>query len=233
MERPASRHGGSIGSTAAKRRVVWCLTTTITFGGWQSGRAQPHSKTFRDVRHAPARAGVLECGCPLGLWLARVTSAYAVMRRAKCFVLPLMLAGLAAGGCTTVSLPPANLKAPGWTVHTGQAVWRRKPGGEGIAGELLVATRSDGRAFVQFSKGPFPLVVAQSTPEVWTAEFPPQNAHYSGHGLPPQRIIFLYLPRVLAGLPLPRRWSWQPLRTGGWQLLNAESGESLDVYFRP
>jgi hypothetical protein len=142
----------------------------------------------------------------------------------------LFLAGLVAGCCTTVPLPPANLKEPGWTVRTGQAVWRRQAGGEGIAGELLVATRSDGRAFVEFSKGPFPLVVAQSTPQVWTVEFPPQNVHYSGHGLPPQRIIFLYLPRALSGLPLPKHWTWQRLGTGGWRLLNERSGESLDVF---
>jgi hypothetical protein len=148
-------------------------------------------------------------------------------------LLLLLLTAVAAGGCATVTLPPANLKQPGWTVRQGQAVWHRKRGGEGIAGEILVATRPDGRAFVQFSKGPFPLIVAQSTPKVWTAEFPPENKHYSGHGRPPQRIIFLYLPRVVAGRPPPRGWSWRPLSQGGWRLENQGSGESVDVYFNP
>jgi hypothetical protein len=139
--------------------------------------------------------------------------------------------GLTAGCCTTATLPRVNLKEPGWTVHRGQAIWRRQRGGEGVAGEILVATRADGRAFVQFSKGPFPIVVAQSTPSIWSAEFPPQNAHHSGCGRPPKRIIFLYLPRVLLGLAPPRHWSWQELSQGGWRLENESSGESLEVHF--
>ncbi|MDB6056500.1 MAG: hypothetical protein JWO95_344, partial [Verrucomicrobiales bacterium] len=70
----------------------------------------------------------------------------------------------ALAGCRTMKpLPPANLKEPGWTVREGQAVWKRKASEPEIAGEILLATRSDGRAFVQFSKNPFPLVIAQST----------------------------------------------------------------------
>lgn len=145
----------------------------------------------------------------------------------------LILLALVVGGCATVSLPPANLKEPGWTVREGQAIWRRKSGGEGIAGDILVATRPDGQAFVQFSKTPFPLLVAQSTPKAWTFDIPPQNKHYSGHGHPPQRIIFLQLPQVLIGRSPPKHWTWRTLANGGWQLENGASGESLDVYFNP
>lgn len=146
-------------------------------------------------------------------------------------LLLLVFAGLVAGCRTPVSLPPVNLNEPGWTVRRGQAIWRRKRGGQGVAGELLVATRSDGQAFVQFSKNPFPLVVARTTSNAWSVEFPPQNKHYSGHGLPPHQIIFLYLPRVLSGLPPPHDWSWQPVGQGGWLLENHATGESLEVYF--
>jgi hypothetical protein len=144
-----------------------------------------------------------------------------------------VLLGLLAAGCATVTFPPVNLKEPGWTVRQGQAVWRRQRGGEGIAGEILVATRTDGRALVQFTKNPFPLVIAQSSPRAWTAEFPPQNKRYSGHGAPPPRIIFLQLPRVLAGRPPPKHWSWRKQDDGGWLLENVTTGESLDVYFNP
>ena len=146
-------------------------------------------------------------------------------------VLFLVLCGLTAVGCSTIEIPSANLKEPGWTVRHGQAVWRRTRGGAGIAGEILAATRPDGQAFVQFSKGPFPLVVAQSTAKAWRVEFPPENKHYSRHGLPPQRIIFLFLPRVVSGQPPPRGWSWQRLTQGGWRLENLRSGESLELYW--
>jgi hypothetical protein len=147
-------------------------------------------------------------------------------------LLLLLLAG-AAGCRTPVSLPPVNLKEAGWTVRSGQAVWRRERGGEGLAGEFLAATQPAGRSFVQFSKGAFPLAVAQSAPQAWTVAFPLWNEHYSGRGRPPARIIFLQLPGVLAGHPAPRGFSWEPLEGGGWRLGNQSSGEALDVYSDP
>jgi hypothetical protein len=36
----------------------------------QSGRGQPHSKTFGASRRKAQRASVLECGCPLPLWIS-------------------------------------------------------------------------------------------------------------------------------------------------------------------
>lgn len=161
----------------------------------------------------------------------RIPALRAIQRR-NIWLLSVLLS-LFVTGCATVSLPPVNLKQPGWNVRRGQAIWRRERGGEGIAGDILVATRSDGRAFVQFSKTPFPLVVGQIAPRGWEVEFPPRNKHYSGHGQPPGRIIFLQLPRVLSGRPPPRNWTWQRLSSGGWRLENRTSGESLDVYFNP
>jgi hypothetical protein len=124
-----------------------------------------------------------------------------------------------------------NLQETGWTVHDGQAVWRMKGGGREIAGEILLATRPDGREFVQFSKNPFPLAVAQATAHSWEVQLPTENKRYSGHGRPPARLIFLYLPRVLAGQPPPRGWTWQRLPENGWRLENRASGEMLEGYF--
>src|SRR3954451_12755208 len=110
-----------------------------------------------------------------------------------------LVAILGGAGCRTVApLSAANLKEPGWTVREGQAVWQAKKGAPEIAGEILLATRGNGRTFVQFSKTPFPLVIAQSTTNTWQAELPTQNKWYSGRGKPPTRLIWLYLPRVLA-----------------------------------
>lgn len=184
------------------------------FGVRRSSGAFPRAAGFpkaAEDRRSPGRCRAL----PGRVWL----------------LLPLL--GFLAAGCATVSLPPVNLKNPGWTVRQGQAVWHRQRGGEGIAGEILVATRSNGRALVQFSKNPFPLVVAQCTARAWTADFPPENKRYSGRGAPPPRIIFLQLPRALSGRPLPKDWSWRKLNNGGWRLENDSSGESLDGYFNP
>lgn len=127
-------------------------------------------------------------------------------------------------------LPPANLKEPGWTVREGQAVWKRNASAPEIAGEILVATRTDGRAFVQFSKNPFPLVTAQSTPKGWQVEAPTENKFYSGHGKPPARLIFLYIPKLLAGEPAPEGWTYEKVGDG-YKLENHKNGESLEVYF--
>jgi hypothetical protein len=137
-------------------------------------------------------------------------------------------------GCgTPLRFAPVDLKEPGWRVHRGEAVWRRKRGGDGIAAEFLAATRPDGRAFVQLSKDAFPLAVGQTSLDGWSIEFPLANGHYSGRGPGPNRIILLQLPRVLAGLPPPKGITWAPLKSGGWRLENVSSGESLDVFLDP
>ncbi len=140
---------------------------------------------------------------------------------------------LASVSCrTAVSFAPVNLGQTGWSVHRGQAIWRRQAGSAGIAGDLLVATRSDGEAFVQFSKGALPLVTAQSRPHAWRAAFPlDKGRQYSGRGRPPLRIIFLQLVPVLAGAPTPRDYSWHSIPGDGWSLENTVTGESLEVYW--
>jgi hypothetical protein len=134
--------------------------------------------------------------------------------------------------CQTAGpLPPVDLKQPGWTVRQGQAVWTRQRGAPEIAGEIVVATTPDGRAFVQFSKNGLPLLIAQSTSHAWWVEVPTENQHYSGHGQPPQRLLLLFVPRALAGAPLPPGWKWQRLENNGWRLENSTRGESLEGYF--
>lgn len=143
----------------------------------------------------------------------------------------LIVSLLACCGCRSLQpLPQVNVMAPGWTVHQGQGVWRLPHNQREIAGDLLVATGPDDRSFVQFSKSPFSLVIAQSTPTQWEAEFPPQNKHYAGRGNPPLRLIWLYLPRVLTGKPPPKGWTWQQ-NDMQWHLENPATGESVEGYF--
>lgn len=135
-------------------------------------------------------------------------------------------------GCSAfrARFPPANLQEAGWTLREGQAVWQSPGRKSEIAGELLVATKADGRALVQFTKSPFPLVIAQATPERWEVEFPPQHKRYAHRGNPPKRLIWLYLPRVLSGQPPPKNWTWREADSG-WRLENHGNGEALEGYF--
>ena len=138
---------------------------------------------------------------------------------------------LACVGCRSLQpLPKVNITDPGWQVRQGQAIWRLPHHEREIAGDVLVATGPGDHNFVQFSKSPFSLVTAQSTPTQWEAEFPPQNKHYAGHGAPPLRLFWLYLPRVLTGKPPPKGWIWQHDNTQ-WRLENPATGESLEGYF--
>src|SRR5436190_16985831 len=104
----------------------------------------------------------------------------------------------AATGCRTLPpLAPANLSEPGWTVRQGQAVWQSGKERPEIAGELLLATKSNGEVFVQFTKTPFPLVIAQQVANHWQVQFPTQNKSYSGLGTPPSRLIWFPLAEAL------------------------------------
>ena len=149
--------------------------------------------------------------------------------RTSLLLLALLLASVPSC-CTVPSFPAINLSEPGWTVRRGQAVWKRGHDAPEIAGDILLATRADGRTFVQFTKDPFPLIVAQSTPEAWEVKVPMQNEEHAGHGKPPKRLIWLYLPRVLSGAPPPSGWIWHE-DTSGWSLKNPKTGESLEGYF--
>jgi hypothetical protein len=142
-----------------------------------------------------------------------------------------LLALLACTGCRSLQpLPKVNVTEPGWTVHDGQAVWRLPHNQREIAGDVLLATGPNDHNFVQFSKSPFSLVIAQSTSTQWEVEFPPQNKHYAGRGAAPLRLIWLYLPRVLAGRAPPKGWIWRQDNTQ-WHLENPATGESLEGYF--
>jgi len=138
-----------------------------------------------------------------------------------------------AAGCGTIPMPSVNLSEPGWTTRQGQAVWRAKRDAPEIAGDLMVATNPDGRSFLQFTKTPLPFVVAQSTADAWRIQFVPYNKTYSGRGVPPQKLIWLYLPRCLAGLPPPEPLTWRSLQNNGWHLENRNTGEFLESYLTP
>jgi hypothetical protein len=147
--------------------------------------------------------------------------------------IPVVLLLLLTGCQTAHPFPPVNLAEGNWITHEGQAVWRQRTAAPEIAGEIIVATHPDGSSFVQFTKTPLPLVVAQSTSNSWQIHIVPVDKTYSGRGAPPSRLVWLHLPRCLAGLPPPRHWQWQPLENHGWRLSNERTGELLEGYLTP
>lgn len=163
----------------------------------------------------------------MNLLQAKKTSACRFNKFTGCVTFVLLLLP----GCAIFPrLPPANLNEPGWKVLNGQAVWHVAGGRTEIAGDVTVATRPDGEAFVQFSKNPFPVVVGRANENRWSVDFPSERKHYAGPGSPPKRIIWLHLPRVLNGAPPPAGWSWRRDDTG-WRLENRKAQESIEGYF--
>src|SRR5262245_14336637 len=137
-------------------------------------------------------------------------------------------------GCKSLPpLPAVDLSKPGWKIQRGQAIWTPKKDAPEIAGELLVATNADGHAFVQFTKTPFPFAIAQTTRGAWQIEFAAVDKRFTGRGKPPQQIIWLQLPRFLAGAKNSRQWAWQTLESNRWVLRNRISGESLEGFLTP
>src|SRR5437660_1653021 len=115
--------------------------------------------------------------------------------RLRIVVLPFVLSVLVVlGGSGCQTLPPfspLDLQEPGWRVREGQAVWKRQRRAPEVAGEIIVATRPNGQAFVQFSKNPFPLLIAQTAADAWEVQLPTENKRYSGRGQPPARLLAL------------------------------------------
>ena len=150
------------------------------------------------------------------------------------FLRSVALAGLALlCGCytTTQSLFTAN--GPGWHVQQGQALWQPHSGLPEFGGDLVLASNPDGRTLIQFDKTPLSMVLAQTTPTRWFIRFPQRQISFSGHGTPPTRFAWLYLPAALNGKPLPLGFDFERKPDGGWRLENTGTGEILEGYLSP
>src|SRR5687767_6632147 len=131
-------------------------------------------------------------------------------------------------GCATgPPLPAANLQEPGWRILQGQAVWKSSKEAAEISGELLFASSGDGRTFLQFTKTPFPLVIAQRTPSQWQLQSAMKKKIYRAPGAPPARIIWFELMQRLQSRNAftNGNWRWEP-RTNDWKLSHTRTGET-------
>jgi hypothetical protein len=136
----------------------------------------------------------------------------------------------ALAGCATAPLlaPDMSDSSAGWKILQGQAVWKPK-GGDGIAGELLVATNRVGDFVVEFAKPPIAIAHSQRSGPQWSVEFPAQKKSYTGRGNGPNRVIWLHLAPALAG----RDKQWQmTTNANGWRIANPR-GETLEGFLNP
>jgi len=144
-----------------------------------------------------------------------------------------MVGGFGIGCRSLPPLPPADLSGPGWRVQQGQAVWKPTARRPELAGELLLATNTNGDCFVQFVKTPFTLATAQRTGARWHIEFGGGAHSAAGHGRPPARFVWFQVPGAVQNGGCSGHWRWSRLTTNTWRLKNARTGESLQGAFFP
>jgi hypothetical protein len=137
---------------------------------------------------------------------------------------------LVAGCCHRGDLSWPAVVGPGWRVQEGQALWRPTSRAPELAGELLMARHLDGRCWLQFSKTPFPLVLAHVSATNWAISFPPQRLAFEGRRAPPERFAWLYLRPALAGESLPPALTFERQPNGRWRLENRRTGERVAGY---
>ena len=143
------------------------------------------------------------------------------------------LALLAAAGCRSLPpIPPADLTAPGWSVKQGQAVWKPNQFRPELAGELLLATNTNGDFLVEFTKTPFTLATARQYSGQWRVEFGNGRHAWQGRGTAPRLFSWFELPRSLAGEKTSRGWRFTQTNAT-WRLESWRNGEWLEGAFPP
>jgi len=128
---------------------------------------------------------------------------------------------------TSPPLPPVDMSEPGWTLHGGQTVWRRKYGAPEIAGEILFATHAGGRTLLEMSKNPLPFVTVRTRGESWQIEFVPDHRHFNGWGTPTPRLLWVHLARALDGTMPPPPLKFEGTKPHDFTLENPNTGESI------
>ena len=100
-----------------------------------------------------------------------------------------------------------------------------------LAGEILLATHTNGNFFAQFSKTPFSLASARMTDGQWQLDFGGGQRCFAGRGRAPSRFVWFQLPQALAGVPLRSPWRLTHRTADTWRLENWFTGETLEGAF--
>jgi hypothetical protein len=131
------------------------------------------------------------------------------------------------------TLPPADLSTQGWCLRQGQAVWKPAANKPELAGELLLATRTNGDFLIQFTKMTMSLATVQSVTGRWQIELGNRDYVRRGRGAPPGRFVWFQLPRVLAGAGPGDGWRVDRSAMDAWRLDNPSTGETLEGHLPP
>lgn len=138
---------------------------------------------------------------------------------------------LCAIGCRSLPpLEPVDLHQDGWTVRTGEGVWRGNRSSPEISGEILIAHRTNGDEFVAYTKTPFAMVMAQQQADAWQIESPARHKRHTGRGKAPHSIIWLQLPEVAQGKEPGPGWTLKRESDSRWRLEHDSDGESVEVF---
>lgn len=135
-------------------------------------------------------------------------------------------------GCATFGpLPAADLSASGWTVKRGQAVWKFGKDAPEIVGDLLVAARSNGELFAQFSKTPLTVATARYDGKNWELDLAMFQRRIARHGPPGDRFALFQLARQINGTSVPKPWLFSSKSDGRWRLENPRTGEYVEGFW--
>jgi hypothetical protein len=140
-----------------------------------------------------------------------------------------LLAGFSSG-CFAPKLPPISLQAEGWHSQEIPAVWQRSSKAPEIAGELLVASHSNGARYIQFSKGGLPILTARESTEGWSIRSSLRRGVFGGHGHPPGSILWFQVPSLprTNAVAVKSPWQIESSDGGGWILRHPRTGERLE-----
>ncbi len=118
-------------------------------------------------------------------------------------------------------------------MQQGQAVWKPSAGRPEVTGDLLLATNVNGNFYIQYSKIPFPLAMAQVSSEQWQIQFGADRYSWHGRGTPPDRFGWFQLPGALRSAKTGGNWRFTRVETNSWRLENSRTGETLEGEFFP
>jgi hypothetical protein len=130
--------------------------------------------------------------------------------------------------CSTGPLLPAvDLSAPGWTVWTGQALWKAEADRAAIAGDIVLARHNNGDVLISFAKPPVSIFTAQTSAHLWRIDLVYTQRAHSGAGNPPSRFVWFRIPAMLQDSTVPAGWRMLAEAESVWELQNPDSGESI------
>ena len=124
-------------------------------------------------------------------------------------------------------LPEVDLSAPGWTVWTGQALWKPEADRAAIAGDIVLASHDNGDVLISFAKPPVPIFTAQTAAKLWRIDHAHAQRSHTGSGQPPARFVWFQIPAMLQDSTAPKGWRMITAADSVWELDNLDTGERI------